>query len=130
MPTDLLVRFVSRVRPDVLLEMRELRELPLADLAAVRLDAEMDPGVLGQIGTVCERLAALGTLVRFGLAHVRLRVQLELRLRGEHLQQQEYFMSDPCNLLVVCRRVPGKSIMMIYINEHRVIRHFKTTLCN
>lgn len=56
--------------------MGQLRELPLADLAPVGLDPQVDAGVLGQVGTVCERLAALGTLVRFGLAHVRLRVQL------------------------------------------------------
>lgn len=71
--------------PDVLLEVRQLRELPLADLAAVRFDAQMDAGVLGQVGTVRERLAALGALVGLRLAHVRLRVQLKLRLRAENL---------------------------------------------
>lgn len=47
------------MRAYVLLQMRELCELPLADLAAVGLDAEVDPGVLRQVGAVRERLAAL-----------------------------------------------------------------------
>lgn len=38
-----LVGLVSRVRPHVLLQMRELRELALTDLAAVRFDAKVDP---------------------------------------------------------------------------------------
>lgn len=82
----LLVRLVPGVGPDVLLEVGELRELPLADLAAVGLDPQVDPGVLGQVGTVREGLAALGALVGLRLAHVRLRVQLQLRLRPEDLQ--------------------------------------------
>ena len=42
----LLVGFVPRVRPDVLLQVRKLGEFSLADLAAVGLDSEVDPGVL------------------------------------------------------------------------------------
>lgn len=34
-----LVRFVSRMRPNVLLEVGKLRELPLADFAPVGFDA-------------------------------------------------------------------------------------------
>lgn len=83
-----LVRLVARVRADVLLEVRQLRELALADLAAVRFDAQVDTSVLRQVGAVGERLAALRTLVRLHLAHVQLRVQLELRLGPKDLQQQ------------------------------------------
>ncbi len=44
-----LVGLVPGVGPDVLLQVGELGELPLADLAAVGLDAQMDPHVLRQI---------------------------------------------------------------------------------
>ncbi len=44
-----LVGLVPGVGPDVLLQVGELGELPLADLAAVGLDAQVDPHVLGQI---------------------------------------------------------------------------------
>uniref|UniRef100_A0A8W7Q298 Uncharacterized protein n=1 Tax=Anopheles coluzzii TaxID=1518534 RepID=A0A8W7Q298_ANOCL len=83
-----LVRFVAGVRPDVLLQMGELGELALADLAPVRLDAEMDARVLGQIARVGERLIALGAFVGFRFAHVNLRVQLQVRLGGEDLQEE------------------------------------------
>ena len=49
-----LVRLVPCVRPDVLLEVGELGELALADLATVRLDPEVDPHVLGKVGAVGE----------------------------------------------------------------------------
>ena len=49
-----LVRLVSCVSSDVLLEVRQLGELPLADLAPVRLDAEVDSHVLGEVGAVGE----------------------------------------------------------------------------
>ena len=42
--------------PDVLLEMGELGELALANLTSVGLDAEVDPGVLREVGAVGERL--------------------------------------------------------------------------
>lgn len=83
-----LVRLVARVRADVLLEVRQLRELALADLAAVRFDAQVDTSVLRQVRAVRERLAALRTLVRLHLTHVQLRVQLQLRLGPKDLQQQ------------------------------------------
>ena len=44
-----LVGLVPGVGPDVLLEVGELGELPLADLAAVGLDAQVDPHVLREI---------------------------------------------------------------------------------
>lgn len=86
-----LVRLVARMRADVLLEVRQLRELALADLAAVRFDAQVDSGVLRQVGAVGESLAALRTLVRLDLAHVQLGVQLELRLGPKDLQQQTQY---------------------------------------
>lgn len=82
------------MRAYVLLQMRELCELPLADLTAVGLDAEVDPGVLWQVGAVRERLAALRALVRFGFAHVRLRVQLQFRFAAEHLQQNKWLLDS------------------------------------
>lgn len=45
--------------PNMLLEVRQLCEFPLTDLTTVRFYAQMDPGMLGQIGTICERLATL-----------------------------------------------------------------------
>ena len=41
-----LVRFVSSVGANVLLQMTQLRELALTYLAAVRLDAQVDPCML------------------------------------------------------------------------------------
>ena len=49
-----LVGLVSCVSSDVLLEVRELGELPLTDLTPVRLDAEVDSHVLGEVGAVGE----------------------------------------------------------------------------
>lgn len=43
------IGLVPSVCSDVLLEMRQLGELPLADLAAVGLDAQVDTGVLRQV---------------------------------------------------------------------------------
>ena len=42
-----LVGLLPRVRADVLLQVGQLRELALADLALVRLDPGVDPGMLG-----------------------------------------------------------------------------------
>lgn len=66
--------------------MAQLGELPLANLAAVRLDAQVDPGVLGQVRGVRERLRALGAFVRLRLAHVDLRMELQVRLATEDLR--------------------------------------------
>ena len=52
MPT--LVGLVSCVSSDVLLEVGELGELPLTDLTPVRLDAQVDSHVLGEVGAVGE----------------------------------------------------------------------------
>ena len=49
--------------PDVLLQVGQLGELPLTDLAAVWLDAEVNPHVLRQVGAVCEGFSALAALV-------------------------------------------------------------------
>ena len=66
------------MRPDVLLKVGELGELALTDLTTVRLDPQVDSHVLRKIGAVGEGLAALTALVRLGLAHVDLGVQLQV----------------------------------------------------
>ena len=73
-----LVRLVPGVSPDVLLQVGELGELALTDLTTVRLDPQVDSHVLRKIGAVGEGLAALTALVRLGLAHVHLGVQLQV----------------------------------------------------
>ena len=73
-----LVRLVPGVSPDVLLQVGELGELALADLTTVRLDPQVDSHVLRKIRAVGEGLAALTALVRLGLAHVDLGVQLQV----------------------------------------------------
>ena len=70
----------------MLLKVGELGELSLADLATVRLDPEMDPRVLREVGAVGEGLVAGRALVRLRLAHVDLRVQLEIRFRCKYLK--------------------------------------------
>ena len=80
-----LVWLVSSVGSDVLLEVGQLGELPLTDLAPVGLDAQVDPGVLGEVGAVGEGLAAGGALVRFRFPHVDLSVELEVCLTGKYL---------------------------------------------
>lgn len=57
----------------------------MADLAAVGLDAEVDPRVLGEIRRVGERLGALGALVGLGFTHVDLCVQLQVCFAAEDL---------------------------------------------
>lgn len=74
------VRLVTGVRPNVLLQVAELGELPLAELAAVRLDAQVDARVLREVAAVGKALRALAALVRLRLAHVDLSVQLHVRL--------------------------------------------------
>lgn len=53
-----LVWLVSCVGSDVLLKMRELGELALANLASVGLDTKMDPRVLREVGAVGKCLIA------------------------------------------------------------------------
>lgn len=69
--------------------MRQLRELALAYLAAVRLDAQMNAGVLRKIRRVGERLGALCAFVRLRFPHMNLGVQLQVRFRAEDLQKKE-----------------------------------------
>ena len=72
--------------PDVLLQVGQLGELPLADLAPVRLDPQVDPRVLRQVGAVGERLVTRSTFVGFRLPHVDLGVELEVCFTGEDLK--------------------------------------------
>ena len=80
-----LVGLVSSVGSDVLLEVGQLGELALADLTPVRLDAQVDPRVLREVGAVGERLAAGGALVRFWFPHVDLGVELQVCFAGKYL---------------------------------------------
>ena len=73
---------------DVLLEVGQLGELPLTDLAPVGLDAQVDPGVLGEVGAVGEGLAAGGALVRFRFPHVDLSVELQVCFAGKYLGRE------------------------------------------
>ena len=64
------------MRSNVLLQVGQLGELALTDLTPVGLDAQVDSGVLGKVGTVGKGLVAAGTLVWLWFSHVDLRVQL------------------------------------------------------
>ena len=70
----------------MLLQVRQLGELPLTDLTPVRLDAQVDPGVLRQVRTVRKRLVARGALVGLGFPHVDLCVKLQVRFGCKDLQ--------------------------------------------
>lgn len=74
------IGLVAGVGADVLLEMRQLGELALADLAAVGLDAQVNAGVLGEVRGVGERFRALGAAVRLSFSEMDLRVQLQVCL--------------------------------------------------
>lgn len=80
------VGLITCVGADVLLEVRQLGELALADLAAVGLDAQVDARVLRQVRGVGERLRALRAAVRLGLPQVDLGVELEVCFGAEHLE--------------------------------------------
>ena len=58
-----LVRLVSSVSSDVLLEVGELGELALTDLTPVGLDAQVDPGVPREVGAVGKSLPTAVTFV-------------------------------------------------------------------
>lgn len=64
------------MRPNVLLQVRELREFPLTNLATIRFDAQVDAGVLRQVARVGERFRTLRAFVWFGFTHVDLGMQL------------------------------------------------------
>ena len=68
--------------------MGQLGELPLADLTPVGLDAEVDAGVLGEVGAVGEGLTTGGALVGFGLPHVDLSVELQVCFTGKYLHRE------------------------------------------
>lgn len=80
-----LVRLVARVGANVLLQMRQLRELALANLTAIGLDSQVDACVLGQVRGVGEGFGTLRTLVRLGLSHVDLSMELQVRFASEDL---------------------------------------------
>ena len=73
-----LVGLVPCVSPDVLLQVRQLGELPLTDLTPVRLDAQVNPHVLGKVAAVGEGLTTLAAFVGLGFPHVYLSVQLQV----------------------------------------------------
>ena len=52
----------------------------------VRFDSQMYPGVLREVTRIGKGLVALGTLIRLGLSHVDLCVQLQICLRTENLK--------------------------------------------
>ena len=81
-----LVGFVPCVCPDVLLKVGQLSELALADLTPVRLDSQVDPCMLGEVGAVGKSLSATCTLIWFWFPQVYLCVELEVRLRGKSLK--------------------------------------------
>jgi len=100
----------------------QLGELPLTDLAAVRLNAQVDPRVLRQVRGVRERLRALRALVRLRLAHVDLRVELQVRLATEYLQKER---TSCCQRGIQGRaraRGEGKRIVSSIVPVDRVIR--------
>ena len=75
-----LVWLVSSVGSDVLLEVGQLGELPLTDLAPVGLDAQVDPGVLGEVGAVGESLPTAVTFVWLWFSKMDLSVELQVCL--------------------------------------------------
>ena len=65
-------------------------ELALTYFTSVGLDAQMDPGVLREVGAVGEGLAAGGTLVGLWFPHVDLSVELQVGFAGEYLGGNYY----------------------------------------
>ena len=60
------------MRTNVLLQVTQLGEATLADLALVGLDPRMDTRVLGQIGGVGKAFMALWAAIRLGVRLVNL----------------------------------------------------------
>lgn len=79
------VGFVAGVGSLVLLEVRELGELSRAGVATVWFNSVVNARVLRQIGGICKRLGALGTLVGFCLSIVTLIVRFHFSLGYEDL---------------------------------------------
>ena len=75
-----LVGLVSSVGSDVLLEVRQLGELSLADLAPVGLDTQVDPRVLREVGAVGKSLPTAVTFVWLWFSQMDLSVELEVCL--------------------------------------------------
>ena len=73
----------------MLLEMRELGELALANLASVGLDTKMDPHVLREVGAVGKGFTAVTAFVWFRLPHVNLSVKLQVSFRTESLKREK-----------------------------------------
>lgn len=86
------IGLVTCVGSDMLLQMGELGELALADLAAVGFDPKVDARVLCKVRGVGERLRALRAAVRLRLAQVDLRVELQICFRAKHLELREKVM--------------------------------------
>ena len=84
--------------PDVLLKVGQLSELALADLTPVRLDAQVDPGVLGEVGAVGKSFVTRCTLVWLRLSHMNLSVELEVGFAGENLKRRSLKQS----ILMIC----------------------------
>ena len=61
-------------------------ELPLTDLTPVRLDAEVDAGVLGEVGAVGEGLTTAVTFVRLWFPKMDLSVELQVCLGVKSLE--------------------------------------------
>ena len=75
-----LVGLVSSVGSDVLLEVRQLGELSLADLAPVGLDTQVDPRVLREVGAVGKSLPTAVTFVWLWFSKMDLSVELQVCL--------------------------------------------------
>ena len=61
-------------------------ELPLADLTPVGLDAEVDAGVLGEVGAVSKCLSTAVTFVRLWFPKMDLSVELQVCLGVKSLE--------------------------------------------
>jgi hypothetical protein len=82
-----LVGFVSGMCSDVLLKMRELGKLSLADLTSVGFNTKMYSSMLGQVRAVCECFPTTGAFIRFRFPQVNLGVELKVSFAGKSLKQ-------------------------------------------
>ena len=79
---------------DVLLEVRQLGELSLADLAPVGLDTQVDPRVLREVGAVGKSLPTAVTFVWLWFSQMDLSVELEVCLGVKSLEVNSEDWSD------------------------------------